>query len=138
MKWTAGVSRHSYESSIDRATGTFIVRICVAMQVRAAELKHARVAMLAVVGWAWTATGTHFEGQLSYSAGVTFADVAALGPLLGAAKVPGAGIWQMISAIGALEIYWENKYPATECAGDFGVPRMTQDPEKLKVLSVLC
>ena len=30
--------------------------------VRAAELKHCRVAMLATVGWAWTATGTHFEG----------------------------------------------------------------------------
>jgi len=29
--------------------------------MRAAELKHCRVAMLATVGWAWTATGTHFK-----------------------------------------------------------------------------
>ena len=25
----------------------------------------------------------------------------------------------MIAAIGALEVYWENKYPAAECGGDF-------------------
>ena len=30
--------------------------------VRAAELKHGRIAMLACVGWIWTATGAHFEG----------------------------------------------------------------------------
>ena len=101
--------------------------------IRAAELKHCRVAMLACVGWAWTATGSHFEGMLSFNPPVSFADAAAAGnPLLAAAKVPGAGIWQMIFAIGALESYWEGKYPATERAGDFGVPAVTQDPEKLK------
>jgi len=105
--------------------------------VRAAELKHGRVAMLATVGWAWTATGAHFEGMLSTSQKISFADVCALGPIAGAAKVPGAGIWQMIAAIGCLEVFWENKYPATECAGDFGVPRMTQDPEKLKELQLM-
>jgi hypothetical protein len=73
--------------------------------VRAAELKHGRVAMLAVVGWAWTATGTHFEGLISTSKKISFADLAAAGnPILAAAKVPGAGIWQMIFAIGALEV----------------------------------
>lgn len=99
--------------------------------MRAAELKHGRVAMLACVGWAWTASGTHFEGMISKSAGVSFADIAALGPLAGAAKIPAAGIWQMIFAIGSLEIYWENKYPSNECAGNFGVPTMTKDPAKL-------
>jgi len=101
--------------------------------VRAAELKHGRVAMLANVGWLWTATGTHFDGLISTSKGISFADLAAAGnPLLAAEKIPAAGIWQIILAIGALEIIWENKYPATECAGNFGVPAMTQDPEKLK------
>jgi len=101
--------------------------------VRAAELKHCRVAMLATVGWAWTATGTHFEGMLSLHPPVSFADATATGsPLAAAAMVPGAGIWQMILAIGSLEIYWEKKFPATECAGNFGVPAVTQDPEKLK------
>lgn len=60
---------------------------------------------LQIVGWAWTATGTHFEGLISTSKGISFADCAAAGnPLLAAAKVPGAGIWQMIFAIGALEV----------------------------------
>lgn len=106
--------------------------------IRAAELKHGRVAMLATVGWAWTATGTHFEGMLSTSKGISFADCAAAGnPILAGAMVPGAGIWQMIFAIGALEVYWEGKYPATECAGNFGVPAVTQDPEKLKELQLM-
>mmetsp|Transcript_289 Transcript_289/g.524 ORF Transcript_289/g.524 Transcript_289/m.524 type:complete len:125 (-) Transcript_289:246-620(-) len=94
--------------------------------------------MLACVGWAWTATGTHFEGMLSPSKGISFADLAAAGsPIEAAAKIPGAGIWQMILAIGGLEIYWENKYPATECAGNFGVPAMTTDPEKLKEFELI-
>jgi len=106
--------------------------------MRAAELKHGRVAMLAVVGWVWTATGTHFNGVISSSKGVTFADLAAApNPIAAAALVPGAGIWQMILAIGALEVYWENKYPATECAGNFGVPAVTDDPAKLMELQTV-
>jgi len=104
--------------------------------IRAAELKHGRVAMLATVGWAWTATGSHFNGLISTSSKLSFADLGS-DPILAAAKVPGAGIWQMVLAIGALEIFWENKYPATECAGDFGVARMTQDPEKFKELQLM-
>jgi hypothetical protein len=101
--------------------------------IRAAELKHGRVAMLANVGWWWTATGTHFEGMLSPSKNISFADCAAAGnPIAAAAKVPGAGIWQIIFAIGALEIYWEGKYPSNQNAGNFGVPAATQDPERLK------
>ena len=92
------------------------------MLVRAAELKHGRVAMLACVGWAWTATGAHFEGMLSPSAGISFASLAALDPLAAASKVPGAGIWQMIFAIGTLEVFWENKYPSYKCGGNYGPP----------------
>merc|ERR1719426_497585 len=104
--------------------------------VRAAELKHGRVAMLATVGWAWTATGAHFEGMLSTSAGISFASLATLDPLTAASKVPGAGIWQMILAIGALEVFWENKYPSYKCGGNYGVPACTQDPEKFKELQL--
>merc|ERR1719199_2354740 len=104
--------------------------------IRAAELKHGRVAMLATVGWAWTATGTHFEGMLSTSAGISFASLAALDPLTAASKVPGAGIWQMILAIGALEVFWENKYPSYKYGGNYGVPAMTTDPAKLKELEL--
>merc|ERR1719231_1257791 len=103
--------------------------------IRAAELKHCRVAMLATVGWAWTATGTHFNGMLSNHPPVSFSDAAAAAnPLAAAAMVPGAGIWQMILAIGSLEIYWENKYPSNECAGNFGVPAVTSDPVELRKL----
>jgi len=106
--------------------------------VRAAELKHGRVAMLAIVGWVWTATGTHFEGLISSSSGITFADLAAQpNPIAAAAMVPPAGVWQMIVAIGSLEVFWENKYPATECAGNFGVPAVTSDAAKLKELETI-
>jgi len=103
--------------------------------IRAAELKHCRVAMLATVGWSWTATGTHFEGMLSFNPPVSFADAAAAGnPIAAAVMVPGFGVLQMLLAIGTLEILWEKQYPATKCAGNFGVPAVTQDPEKLKFL----
>lgn len=106
--------------------------------MRAAELKHGRVAMLATVGWAWTATGTHFDGMLSTSQGISFGDLAAMSdPIAAASKMPGAGIWQMILAIGSLEVYWENKYPSNENAGNFGVPAVTSDPEKLKELQLM-
>lgn len=104
--------------------------------VRAAELKHCRVAMLATVGWCWTATGTHFEGMLSTSAGISFASLAQLDPLTAASKVPAAGIWQMIVAIGCLEVYWENKFPASKCGGNYGVPACTQDPAKFRELQL--
>ena len=136
--------------------------------LRAAELKHSRVAMLACVGWAWTSTGTHFEGMLSPSAGVSFADATAAGALGAVAKVPVAGWLQMLGVIGFQEVrapparrcgccppppphsrltpappplraqlYWEKKFPSYECAGDYGVPKMTKDPTKLKELELM-
>ena len=33
-----------------------------------------------------------------------------------------------------MQVYWENKYPGYECAGNFGVPAVTTDPAKLKEL----
>ena len=89
-----------------------------------------------MVGWIWTATGTHFNGLISTSKGLSFADLGT-DPILAAAKVPGAGIWQMIFAIGALEVYWEGKYPSYECAGNFGVPAVTSDPAKLKEFELM-
>ena len=88
--------------------------------------------MLATVGWAWTATGTHFNGMISNHPPVSFADAAAAAnPIASAVMVPGMGIFQMILAIGALEIYWEGKYPSNECAGNFGVPAVTSEPVEL-------
>lgn len=106
--------------------------------LRAAELKHGRVSMLAVVGWLWTATGTHFNGMLSYKQGISFADAAAAGdPIKAAAMVPGSGIGQIILAIGAAELYLESKWPCYKCAGNFDVAAVTQDPVKLKELQTV-
>merc|ERR1719243_333300 len=47
---------------------------------RAAELKHSRVAMAAVTGWAWVSSGGPlFPGYLSPSEGVTFASLGTKG-----------------------------------------------------------
>ena len=94
--------------------------------VRAAELKHCRVAMLATVGWCWTATGTHFEGMLSTSAGISFASLAQLDPLTAASKVPAAGIWQMIVAIGCLEVtaLGRSNPPLSRTPNPPGAPRL--------------
>ena len=34
-------------------------------------------------------------------------------------------------------MYWESKYPSYECAGNFGVPAVTNDPAKLKELQTI-
>ena len=94
--------------------------------------------MLANVGWAWTATGTHFEGMISTSKGVSFADAAAApNPLAAASMVPAEGIWQMIIAIGALEVANENKWPSPVHAGNLGVPFCSTDPAKQKELQLM-
>ena len=35
------------------------------------------------------------------------------------------------------QLYWEKKFPSYECAGDYGVPKMTKDPTKLKELELM-
>lgn len=42
------------------------------------------------------------------------------------------GLWRM-----AAQVYWEGKYPSYECAGNFGVPAVTEDPAKLKELETI-
>jgi len=76
--------------------------------MRAAELKHGRVAMLANVGWAWTATGTHFEGMISSSQKLSFAEIAAASdPIAAAAKVSvrGGAAACIHAPPGRLELY---------------------------------
>ena len=31
-----------------------------------------------------------------------------------------------------VQVYWEGKYPSNKCAGNFGVPPATQDPDRFK------
>jgi hypothetical protein len=56
---------------------------------RAAELKHSRVAMLAVTGYLVQASGIHFPGMLSSD--ISFASLSGLNPVDQWAAVPDAG-----------------------------------------------
>merc|ERR1719191_2708101 len=70
---------------------------------RAAELKHSRVAMAAVTGWAWVSSGGPlFPGYLSIENGVTFESLGRDGYAAWAA-VPEAGKFQILGVIGILE-----------------------------------
>jgi len=71
---------------------------------RAAELKHSRVAMAAVTGWAWVASGGPlFPGYLSIEQGVTFASLGGTDGYASWDAVPDAGKLQIIGVVGILE-----------------------------------
>jgi len=74
---------------------------------RAAELKHSRVAMAAVTGWAWTASGGPlFPGYLSIEQGITFESLGRDGYAAWDA-VPDAGKFQIIGVVGILDLLGE-------------------------------
>jgi len=83
------------------ATGTYL---------QAAELKHGRSAMLAVVGFAfhklgWTLNNISPHEYLSVTHNVKFADLAAMSPIDAIGAVPLEGMAQIFMAIAAIEIY---------------------------------
>merc|ERR1719498_613293 len=70
---------------------------------RAAELKHSRVAMAAVTGWAWVSSGgALFPGYLSIEQGITFESLGRDG-YAACDAVPDAGKFQIIGIVGILE-----------------------------------
>jgi len=74
---------------------------------RAAELKHSRVAMAAVTGWAWTASGGPlFPGYLSIEQGITFESLGRDGYAAWDA-VPDSGKLQIIGVVGILDLLGE-------------------------------
>jgi hypothetical protein len=74
---------------------------------RAAELKHSRVAMAAVTGWAWVSSGGPlFPGYISIEQGVTFESLGRDGYAAWDA-CPEAGKLQIIGVIGILELLGE-------------------------------
>ncbi|EOD07283.1 light harvesting protein [Emiliania huxleyi CCMP1516] len=84
---------------------------------RAAELKHSRVAMAAVTGWAWVSSGGPlFPGYLSVEQGVTFESLGRDGYAAWAA-VPEAGKFQILGVIGILEILSESAVKPHYMAG---------------------
>jgi len=68
---------------------------------RAVELKHGRVSMLACVGWWHVAQGIHPVGDSG--AKMTLSD----DPLVAAAQMPMAGMWQVVFTIMVLEWLFE-------------------------------
>jgi len=69
-------------------------------RLRFVELKHGRIAMLAVVGYIATATGNRLPGNLDLS-GTKFADIDSGFKAL--AEIPAAGLCQILFFIGLLE-----------------------------------
>jgi hypothetical protein len=76
---------------------------------RAAELKHARCAMLATTGYLVQGAGFHFPGMLSSSENVSFESLSAMKPLDAWAAVPDAGKQQIIFTILLAELITEAK-----------------------------
>jgi len=78
--------------------------------IQAAEIKHGRSAMLAVVGFAAQKLGFTLDRispheYLSVTQNVKFADLAALGPIAALQAIPAEGYMQVFAAIAAIEIY---------------------------------
>jgi len=75
--------------------------------LRAAELKHSRVAMLATTGYIVQGAGFHFPGMLSSD--VSFDSLSAMKPLDAWGAVPDAGKAQILGTIFIAEIITESK-----------------------------
>jgi hypothetical protein len=85
-------------------------------RLRFVEIKHGRIAMLAVVGYLLTEGGGRLPGIISYD-GTTFADIPSGFSAIGA--VPGAGLVQLFGFIGFLEIFVMKDITGGEFVGDF-------------------
>jgi Chlorophyll A-B binding protein len=87
-------------------------------RLRFVEIKHGRIAMLAVAGYLVAESGIRLPGLISYD-GTTFADIPNGFAALSA--VPQAGVAQIFAFIGFLEIGVMKSLPGTgnEFVGDF-------------------
>jgi Chlorophyll A-B binding protein len=86
-------------------------------RLRFVEIKHGRIAMLAVAGYLTAESGARLPGLISYD-GTTFADVpngfAALNTM------PGAGLAQILAFIGFMEVaFMKDATGQNEFVGDF-------------------
>jgi hypothetical protein len=82
---------------------------------RAVEVKHGRIAMMAAGGWIWVDTIGKFDGYLSKTSNLKFADVP--NGLAAVGKVPALGWIQVLALGAAMElVFW----PAKNYSTDFG------------------
>jgi hypothetical protein len=70
--------------------------------LRDAELKHGRIAMLAVLGHIVTTKGDRLPGEIAY--GVPFTSIRS--GLAAFEDIPAAGFWQVVLFIGLIEYGW--------------------------------
>merc|ERR1719359_2352816 len=97
---------------------------------RAVERKHGRICMIALVGQIVHANGIVFDGYISKSMGLKFADIDAScvgGKVLGGlTEIPTAGLVQILALMGLIELAW---MPASQYDGDYGVGWFGEDIE---------
>ncbi len=86
-------------------------------RLRYVELKHGRIAQLAVLGHITTSAGIHLPGNIDF-AGTSFASIG--NGWAGSLQVPTAGALQILAFIGFLEIFVMKDVKGTgEFPGDF-------------------
>lgn len=83
---------------------------------RAVERKHGRIAMMAVIGTIVHNNHIVFDGYISPSNNLKFADIPT--GINGLFSVPTAGIAQIIALCGFIELAW---LPASQYDGDYGI-----------------
>jgi|EP00979_Chaetoceros_neogracilis_P001665 hypothetical protein len=86
-------------------------------RLRYVEIKHGRIAMLAVVGHITTSSGRHLAGNIDYS-GTAFTSLKT--GLAGISDIPQSGLLQIIAFIGFLELFIMKDVNGTgQSPGDF-------------------
>jgi hypothetical protein len=85
--------------------------------LREQEIKHGRIAMIAVVGYLTSAAGIRFPGYLSVGENVKFSDVPA--GLAAFAAVPKTGLVQIALFVAVLEILQRDAFGLAEFPGDY-------------------
>merc|ERR1719362_44431 len=86
-------------------------------RLRYVELKHGRIAMLAIIGHMWTASGHRIAGDIDLS-GTSFASIKT--GIAGLSQIPTGGLLQIVAFIGVLELYvMKDVTGKAEFEGDF-------------------
>ena len=97
---------------------------------RAVERKHGRICMVALIGQIVHANGSVFDGYISKSMNLKFADIDTScvgGKILGGlTEIPTAGLVQILALMGLIELAW---MPASQYDGDYGVGWFGEDIE---------